>query len=431
MSDIWTYLPLILMLVMLMLKTPVVYAILFPTLLYFLFGQTMSPSMMIVQKICTTMESFTYLALPFFTLAGVIFNYAGITRRLLGLADMMVGHLKGGLAHVNILLSAMMGGLSGSCLADASMQAKILVPEMTRLGYDKGFSCAVTATSSVITTIIPPGIMLIMYATAANVSVQKVFMAGVIPGIMLTIALMITAAIISHKKNYVGSRTHFAGFKEVLKALKDSIWALLVPFGLLMGLRFGMFTATEGGAICSIYALIVGMFIYKEIKLKDLIPIITETIEASAGLMLLLAAAQSLGRYLTWESIPMRISEALTRTFTTPFTFLLAVNLLLLVIGCFFDGGAATVLTAPLLAPAAAALGIDLVHFGIVMAVNLTLGGVTPPFGTMMFVTCQITDTKIERFVKSVIPLFLSEVVVLFICTYAPKVVLFLPNLLS
>ena len=248
---------------------------------------------------------------------------------------------------------------------------------------------------------------------------------------MLTIALMITAAIISHKKNYVGSRTHFAGFKEVLKALKDSIWALLVPFGLLMGLRFGMFTATEGGAICSIYALIVGMFIYKEIKLKDLIPIITETIEASAGLMLLLAAAQSLGRYLTWESIPMRISEALTRTFTTPFTFLLAVNLLLLVIGCFFDGGAATVLTAPLLAPAAAALGIDLVHFGIVMAVNLTLGGVTPPFGTMMFVTCQITDTKIERFVKSVIPLFLSEVVVLFICTYAPKVVLLLPNLLS
>lgn len=431
MSDIWTYLPLILMLVMLMLKTPVVYAILFPTLLYFLFGQTMSPSMMIVQKICTTMESFTYLALPFFTLAGVIFNYAGITRRLLGLADMMVGHLKGGLAHVNILLSAMMGGLSGSCLADASMQAKILVPEMTRLGYDKGFSCAVTATSSVITTIIPPGIMLIMYATAANVSVQKVFMAGVIPGIMLTIALMLTAAIISHKKNYVGSRTHFAGLREVLKALKDSIWALLVPFGLLMGLRFGMFTATEGGAICSIYALIVGMFIYKEIKLKDLIPIITETIEASAGLMLLLAAAQSLGRYLTWESIPMRISEALTRTFTTPFTFLLAVNLLLLVIGCFFDGGAATVLTAPLLAPAAAALGIDLVHFGIVMAVNLTLGGVTPPFGTMMFVTCQITDTKIERFVKSVIPLFLSEVVVLFICTYAPKVVLLLPNLLS
>lgn len=256
-------------------------------------------------------------------------------------------------------------------------------------------------------------------------------MAGVIPGIMLTIALMITAAIISHKKNYVGSRTHFAGLREVLKALKDSIWALLVPFGLLMGLRFGMFTATEGGAICSIYALIVGMFIYKEIKLKDLIPIITETIEASAGLMLLLAAAQSLGRYLTWESIPMRISEALTRTFTTPFTFLLAVNLLLLVIGCFFDGGAATVLTAPLLAPAAAALGIDLVHFGIVMAVNLTLGGVTPPFGTMMFVTCQITDTKIERFVKAVIPLFLSEVVVLFICTYAPKIVLFLPNLLS
>ena len=431
MTDIWTYLPLVLMLVMLLLKTPVIYAILFPTLLYFLFGQTMSPSMMIVQRICTTMESFTYLALPFFTLAGVIFNYAGITRRLLNLADMMVGHLKGGLAHVNILLSAMMGGLSGSCLADASMQAKILVPEMTKLGYDKGFSCAVTAPSSVITTIIPPGIMLIMNATSANVSVQKIFMAGVIPGIMLTVALMITAGIISHKKNYVGSRTHFAGMRAVLKELVDSIWALLVPFGLLIGLRCGMFTATEGGAICAVYALIVGMFVYKEIKVKDLIPIIMETIEASAGLMMLLAAAQSLGRYLTWESIPMKVSEALTHTFTTPGLYLLAVNLLLLVVGCFFDGGAAMVLVAPLLAPAAELMGIDPIHFGIVMTVNLTLGGVTPPFGTMMFVTCQITDTKLERFIKAVIPLFLSEVAVLFICTYVPGIVTFLPNLMS
>jgi len=429
--NLWSYLPLILMLVLLLLKMPVAYAMISSTLLYFIFGQNMAPTTMMIQKMTGTMETFTYLAVPFFTLAGVIFNYAGITRRLLNLADLLVGHLKGGLAHVNILLSAMMGGLSGSSLADAAMQSKILVPEMEKLGYSKAFSAAVTATSSVITPIIPPGIILIMYATAANVSVQKMFFGGVVPGIMLTIALMAVAAVISNIRDYKGSRSKLATIREILRNLKQSIWALFVPFGLIMGLRFGMFTATEGGAICAIYALIIGVFIYKEISLKDIIPIIEETIQSTAAIMFLLAAAQALGRYLTWESLPQLISNALTSTFTTPWTYLLAVNILLLIIGCFFDGGAAMVLTAPLLAPAAAALGIDLIQFGIVMSINLTIGGVTPPFGTLMFVTCQITETKMEDFVKAVVPFLIVEIVVLFLCTYIPQTVLWLPNVLS
>ncbi|WP_368234202.1 TRAP transporter large permease [Anaerotruncus rubiinfantis] len=311
------------------------------------------------------------------------------------------------------------------------MQSKILVPEMVKLGYDKSFSAAVTATSSVITPIIPPGIILIMYATASNTSVQKMFFGGVIPGVLLTLGLMLVAAIISHKRNYRGSRTQLASLREIGSNLKESIFALLVPFGLIMGLRFGMFTATEGGAICAVYALIVGIFIYREIRLKDFFPILQETIESTAAIMFLLASAQALGRYLTWESLPQRISEALTATFTTPFVFLMAVNVLLLVVGCFFDGGAAMVLCAPLLAPAAAALGIDLIHFGIIMSINLTIGGVTPPFGTLMFVTCQITETKMEHFVKSVIPFLLIEIGILFLCTYVPQVVTCLPNLLS
>ena len=431
MSSFWTFFPLIFMLVLLLLKMPVAFAMLVPTALYFIFGQNMAPTEMMVQKMVTTTETFTYLAVPFFTFAGVVFNYAGITQRLLGLADLLVGHLKGGLAHGNILLSAMMGGLSGSSLADAAMQSKILVPEMEKLGYDRGFSAAVTATSSVITPIIPPGIILIMYATAANVSVQKMFFGGVIPGILLTVGLMVVAAVISHKKNYKGSRTKAATFKEVMHSLKEAIFALFVPFGLIMGLRFGMFTATEGGAICSVYALFVGAFLYRELHWKDMLPIIKETIASTASIMFLLAAAQALGRYLTWESLPQQISELLVSTFSTKWTYLLAVNILLLVIGCFFDGGAAMVLTAPLLAPAASMLGIDLIHFGIIMAINLTIGGVTPPFGTLMFVTCQITDTKMERFVKAVIPFLISEIVVLFLCTYVPQLVTALPNTLN
>ncbi len=431
MENLWTYLPLVLMLVLLLLKMPVAYAMISSTLLYFIFGQTMAPNTMMIQKMSSTMETFTYLAVPFFTLAGVIFNYAGITKRLLELADLLVGHFKGGLAHVNILLSAMMGGLSGSSLADASMQSKILVPEMERLGYSRAFSAAVTATSSVITPIIPPGIILIMYATAANVSVQKMFYGGVIPGIMLTLGLMLVAGVISNMRNYKAHREKSATVKELAVNLKESIWALLVPFGLIMGLRLGIFTATEGGAICAIYALIIGMFVYKQIKVSDLIPIIEETLQSTAPIMFLLAAAQALGRYLTWESIPQLISSALTSAFTSPGLYLLAVNILLLIIGCFFDGGAAMVLTAPLLAPAASALGIDLIQFGIIMSINLTIGGVTPPFGTLMFVTCQITETKMEAFVKAVIPFLFIEIVVLFLCTYVPQVIMWLPNILS
>ena len=431
MNLFWCAFPLILMLVLLVLKVPVAYSMLFPTMLYFLFGQSYAAPEMMVQKMVTTTETFTYLAVPFFTFAGVVFNYAGITRRLMGLADLLVGHLKGGLAHVNILLSALMGGLSGSSIADASMQSKILVPEMERLGYSKEFSAAVTATSSVITPIIPPGIILIMYATATNTSVQKMFMGGVVPGIMLTVGLMTVAAIISNQRDYRGSRTQRAAIGEILKNLQQSIFALFVPFGLVMGLRFGMFTATEGGAICAVYALIVGAFIYREIHLKDMVPIIKETLESTASIMFLLAAAQALGRYLTWERLPQMISGALASTFSTKFTFILAVNLLLLAVGCFFDGGAAMVLCAPLLAPAAEALGIDLVQFGIIMSINLTIGGVTPPFGTLMFVTCQITQTPMERFVKAVIPFLLMEIAVLFLCSYVPPAVTWLPSLIK
>lgn len=429
MNIFWWFFPLVVMLLLLVIKVPVAYAIIFPSLIYFMFGQEYAPAEMMVQKMVTTTETFTYLAVPFFIFASAVFNYAGITRRLMDLANLVVGHLKGGLAHVNILLSMMMGGLSGSSLADAAQDCKLLVPQMERLGYSKGFSAVVTATSATITPIIPPGIILIMYATGTNTSIQQIFMAGWIPGLLMTAALMVITVIISHKRNYRGSRTHMASIREILDNLKESIFALLVPVGLIVGLRGGMFTATEGGAILAFYALVVGIFVYKEIKLSDMIPILKETLESTVPIMFLLAAAQALGRYLTWESLPQMISNALVDTFTTPVAFIIAVNVVLLIIGCFFDGGAAMVLCAPLLAPAAAALGIDLVHFGIIMSINLTIGGVTPPFGTLMFVSCQMTNTPMEEFIKELLPFLAMLLVSLFLCSFVPEIVLWLPSI--
>ena len=429
--EFWAILPLIILFVLFIMKVPIAYAMLISTLTYFLFNPGAMSTEFLIQRLVSTMESFIFLAIPFFTCAGVIFNYSGITSRLMKLAVSLVGHLKGGMGHVNIVLSAMMGGLSGSANADAAMQSKVIVPEMTKLGYDKSFSTVVTAASSVITPIIPPGIILILYATVANVSIEKMFYAGYIPGIIMMFALMILTRYISIKRDYKAVTERRASGKEILSALKESIWALFLPLGIIMGFRFGIFTPTEAGAVCIVYAIIVGKFIYKELKLSDLKYIILETATISAGIMFILAAAQAFGSYLTWERIPIMISEALTSNITEPWMFLLIVNIMLIIIGCFFDGGAAMVLLAPLLVPTAIAMDIDLIHFGIIMCINLTIAGFSPPFGSMMFVTTAVTNIKIESYIKEAWSYLAVLILVLLILTYLPQITMFIPNLLS
>ncbi len=266
--------PIVVMFVLFFMRLPVAFAIQIATLSYFLFFNEFIPLDTVVQKLIASTESFPYLAIPFFTCAGVMFNYAGITRRLMDLAELLVGHLKGGLGQVNILVSTLMGGLSGSANADAAMNSKMLVPEMLRRGYDKGFSAAVTTSSSCITPIIPPGIILILYATIADVSVAKMFFAGYLPGIIMCICLMLTCWLLARKHGYQPSRATRAPLGEILRKSLDAIWALLLPFGILMGLRFGVFTPTEAGGISVFYALAVGLFVYRELRLKDIWPII-------------------------------------------------------------------------------------------------------------------------------------------------------------
>jgi len=332
------------------------------------------------------------------------------------------------MAQVNVALSAMMGGLSGSANADAAMQTKMIVPEMEKLGYDRAFSTVVTAASACITPIIPPGIILILYALVADVSVAKMFLAGFLPGLMLCVILMITVAVISRIKGYAPSRESRASLKEIGAQLVRSIWALLLPFGIIMGLRFGVFTPTEAGAVAVVYALFVGAVIYRELKWSDLSKIVEESVLATAGVMFIICAANAFAAYLTWEGIPAAFSSYLLSSISDPIVLLLVINLLLLFIGFFFEGGSAIILMTPLLLPVATQLGIDPVHFGIIMAVNLTIAGFTPPVGTMMFITISIAKVRIEDYVRHAWPFFIALVFALFLLSVFPQIALFLPE---
>jgi len=423
------FLPIIVMFGLFALRIPVAFALIIAAIVYFSFINTTMPIEIMVQTLVSSTESFPYLAIPFFTCAGVVFNDSGISERLMTLANLIVGHVRGGMAQVNVLLSAMMGGLSGSANADAAMQTKMLVPEMTRLGYDKGFSTVVTAASSCITPIIPPGIILILYALLADVSVARMFFAGYLPGLILCAALMVTVSVVSRRRGYRPARDRRASAREIGRQVLDSSWALFLPFGLLLGLRFGIFTPTEAGAICVLYAVLVGAFVYKQLKWTQLPAILLESAEATAGVMFIICAAQAFGSYLTWEGIPLAVSAALTEHISSPWVMLLVINLVLLFIGFFFEGGAAMVLMAPLFVPVAKALGIDLVHFGILMSINLTIAGFTPPIGTMMFITLSIARVRMEDYVREAWPFLLVLIAVLLLITFVPGIVLFLPNL--
>ena len=409
---------------------PIAFALFAATLLYFGVLNTGSPTDLILQKFITSTQSFPMLAIPFFVMAGSIMNYAGISNKLMSFADVLTGHMKGGLAQVNVLLSMLMGGVSGSANADAAMQCKMLVPEMEKRGYSKGFSAAITAASSAVTPVIPPGINLIVYALIAGVSVGKVFMAGYVPGIFMAICLMITVHFISKKRNYAPSREKRASGGELLHQAIDSIWALLFPFGIILGLRIGLFTPSEAGAVAVLYCTVVGAFIYKELKPEHFPKVIRETIEGTSSVMLIIVAANVFGYYMSWERIPQMLTELLLGITQNKYVMLMIINVLLLILGMFLEGGAALIILAPLLVPVVKGLGVDLVHFGLVCIVNIMIGGLTPPFGSMMFTCCSITGCELGEFVRECIPFIIALLVALLIVTYFPALTMFVPNLL-
>ncbi|MDF1585850.1 TRAP transporter large permease [Marinimicrococcus flavescens] len=422
-----TWLPLAAMFVLFAINVPVAFAMAIAALSFFLLGAG-PPIGIYVQKIVSVTESFPLLAVPFFILAGSIMNHAGITRRLMALADALVGHWRGGLAQANIVLATLMGGLSASANADAAMQAKMLGPEMVRRGYAPGFVAAVTAGAAVVTPIIPPGIGLIVYGFLADVSIGRLFIGGVVPGIMLCVALMLTTRLIAGRRGYKAVRDRFVSGQELGKAFREAAWSLTIPVFILVGIRFGVFTPTEAGAMTVLYAIVVGAFAHGELRLASAWPIMLETLLATSTVMLIICAASAFGFYMAWERIPPALAKGLVALTEQPWMMLLLINLLLVAVGMLLEGTAALILLAPILVPAVVKLGIDPVHFGLVMVVNLTIGGVTPPVGTLMYTTTAIMRVRMEDFSREILPLLLAMVAVLLLITFFPALVLFLPG---
>jgi tripartite ATP-independent transporter DctM subunit len=424
-------LPIIVLFILFFLNIPIAYALMGAALFYFIFINTAMPMEMVVQQFVTSIESFPYLAVPFFIMLGSVMNYSGISEALMSFANTLVGHKRGGLAQVNVLLSALMGGISGSANADAAMQSKILVPEMVKKGFSKPFSAAVTAASSAVSPVIPPGTNLILYAIIAGVTVGDMFLAAYTPGILMTISMAITVAIISRKRDYKPSRDKVATFIEILIEFLKSIWALFIPFAIILGMRFGVFTPTEAGGIAVLFSLVVGFFVYKKLKLKHIPIILMDTVKGTGAVIIIIASAKVFGYYLTLERIPQLITEALMTMTSNPFVLLMVINVMLLIIGMFIEGGAALVILAPLLVPAVKALGVDPVHFGMIFIVNIMIGGLTPPFGSMMFTVCSIIGVTLEDFIKEVWPFIVALLIVLLLITYSEGIALFTLNLFS
>ena len=395
---------------------------------YYGYLEAMLPTQIIIQRLAFTVESSSYLAIPLFVTAGVIMNYAGISERLLDLADALVGHMAGGLGHVNCLLSVLMGGCSGSAAADAATECKILVPEMEKRGYDREFSGAVTIASSLLTPIIPPGMGLIIYAFVTGSSVGRMFAAGYVPGLLGMVLMMIYVYFVSKKRGYKGDRTKMAPFGEILRLIGRAFWALLLPLVLIMALRIGVVTATEAGAMCAIYAFIVGTVFYRKIRIRDFIPIIKESLLGTSVVMILICAAAPLTYFMTYESVPQKISAFIAESDLSRAGFLVIVNLVLLFIGMFMDGSAPLVILAPLLQPIALSYGIDTIAFGIMMVFNVTLGNMTPPFGIVLYQVRGLLKANFGKLVKECLPFIGIMLIVLAFITFVPQAVLFIPN---
>ncbi len=408
----------IIMLVLLFLKVPVYIAVLGGSAVYFVLNPSVNP-IIFAQQTITGTESIALLAIPFFVCAGIFMNYTGVTSRIMTFCEAITGRMHGGLAQVNVLLSTLMGGLSGSNIADAAMEAKMMVPEMEKKGFSKQFSTVVTAASAMITPLIPPGIAMILYGCIANVSIGDLFICGFSVGGLLCITMMILVRFVSKKRGYAPIRTEHLTVPQFGKALKPAILPLCLPIIIIGGIRLGIFTATEAGAVAIVYSILLGI-IYHEMRAKDMIQGLKETVCTTASIMLIVSAAAVFSWILTKERIPQQLTEWIVSAIDNKYIFLLVVNILLLIVGMFIEGNASMIILVPLLHPIAVAYGIDPIQFAMIYIFNNAIGALSPPMGTLMFVTCGITKCKTKDFMKEAVPFYILLVINLLLLTYVP-----------
>ncbi|KQU54631.1 C4-dicarboxylate ABC transporter [Bosea sp. Leaf344] len=388
------------------------------------------PISIAVQQIATQSQSFPLLAVPFFVLAGHMMNKTGITQRLINCSNVLVSWMAGGLGQVCILLSTLMGGVSGSAVADAAMEARMLGPEMLRRGYSKGFTCATIAVGSLITATIPPSLGLILYGYVGNVSIGRLFLAGLIPGLMMMVGLMIVVWVIAQKRGWQPAVKELPSAREVGRAVWDAKWALLFPVALLVGIRGGIFTPSEIGAFAVFYAILVGVVFHRELSWHSLQEALSEGVLDCGVIMFIILMSGPVGYAMIFEQTPQVMAEWLLGLSSNPTIIILLILLFLLVLGTALESTVMVLLLTPIFVPIVTKIGVDPVHFGIVMMSIVTLGSMTPPVGPCMFAVCSILDTTMEEYTIASLPFLAMICLVIAILVIFPSITLFLPNLL-
>jgi tripartite ATP-independent transporter DctM subunit len=418
----------ILFVLFMLMGMPVPFAFGISGVAFFLQNPTL-PLTMPVQQVLSQTQNFLLLAIPLFIFAGNLLNQSGITERVMKLASVLTGHMRAGTAQSNMVIAASLGGITSSAIGDAAMLSRVLGPGMIERGYSGGFSAAVIGCSALITTMIPPGIGLVLYGSIAEVSIGRLFAAGMIPGILMTIFLMVAVGVRAKQKGYQPERAKRAPLKEIVKTFVDCIWAFLFPIILIAGLRFGLFTPSEAGAFACVYAVVIGVAVYKQFTWRGMVQTLESTVVDIGMVMLLISLSAPFSYGIVWDQIPQKMAEFMLGISNVPWMVMLIIILFLLIAGAAIDSTVLILMLTSILAPIAEQVNVDLVHFGIIMVLTLTLGLLSPPEGAVLYIVCTIFKCSLWDFVKEGWLFMSSVVVVVILIIFWPDLALWLPNL--
>jgi TRAP-type transport system large permease protein len=412
---------------LLVIGMPIVFAMTLSSVAFLVVYAPAIPLTVIPHQVVAGVDNFPLLAIPFFFLAGELMNAAGITQRLVDFAAALVGHIRGGLAYVVIVTNVIMAGFSGTALADASATGSVLIPAMKRQGYHSAFSAAITAAAATIGPIIPPSIPMIIYAVVAEVSVGSLFLAGIVPGLLMGAYLCLVAYVVSRRRGYpIAKRNTLV---EILTATRRAIWALIAPVIILGGIVTGIVTATEAGVLAVAYSMAVGFFIHRELRVRDLPQIFCRTALGTAVIMIIVGASGIMGWLVANMKIGDDVLAGVTALTQAPWMILLLMNIFFLIVGCLMDPLAGMLIFIPVFLPLIKHVHIDLVHFGLVVVLNLMIGLLTPPVGYLLFMSAEMAQVSIDAVIREVLPLLGALLAVLILSTYWPGMVMFVPSL--
>ena len=415
--------------VLIFLGVHVGYALIAASMFFFTVSGSLNLVPFALEQMFNGVNSQTLLAVPFFVLAGNLMNGGGVTTRIFDFAASMIGHKKGGLAHVNVLASLIFSGMSGSALADAGGLGQLEIKSMKDAGFDEGFAGGITAASCIIGPLVPPSTPLIIYAVLANQSVEKLFMAGFLPGLLTTAALMVMCAFLAHKRNYPSEPKRSWGYR--MNSFKKSFWALLTPVIILVGIFTGYFTPTEAAVVATLYTMILGFFVYKELTLKSFFKICLDSIKTSGTIVLMILGVTLFQFVISREQMPQAIATFFVSNVNSKLMLLLMINIVLLLLGTCIDALPLQMILVPILLPAVMAYGVNPIQFGVVVIFNLMIGILTPPMGTALFVVSRVGNIQFKTLVKGVLPFLIPLIITLILLNVFPQITLFLPTLLT